>query len=139
MNTPVDDLVVIGKILALGSKASSAQKAQLETLRAGVPPSVLAHYLRSLACGRRGVAVVRHGVCGECHLRVPHATVFSLIQPTDLHLCENCGCFLTLDPEERETQATRVLAVPTRPVARRSPRKAASGMELASTSGLAAV
>jgi hypothetical protein len=128
MNTPVDDLVIIGKILALGSAASPELKTELEKRRERVPPPVLAHFLRSLSCGRRGVAVVRHGVCGECHLRIPSGTVQALFHPVDLHLCENCGCFLVLAAEEKEAQELRATVAPVRRAVGRPRRASADGV-----------
>ena len=86
----------------------------LEDLRKNVPAPVLAHFLRLVGQGRSGVSVVRHGVCGGCHLRVPAGVVASLKKPTDLHLCENCGSYLVLAPEELAAPATATATVPAR-------------------------
>ncbi|MBI4622501.1 MAG: hypothetical protein HY736_04665 [Verrucomicrobia bacterium] len=100
MSTIVNDLFALQQILARGDSAPAAKMALIQPLRERVPPAILAHFLRSLACGRRGVSLVRHGVCSECHIRVARATIHSLARPTDLHLCESCGAFLMLAPEE---------------------------------------
>jgi predicted nucleic acid-binding Zn-ribbon protein len=86
----------------------------LRELRANVPAPVLAHFLRLIVQQRNGVAIVRRGVCSECHLRVSLALVSTLARSDDLHLCENCGCYLMLAPEEQAA----TLAAPKR-VARR--------------------
>ena len=86
----------------------------LENLRAKVPAPILAHFLRLVGQGRNGVSVVRHGVCGGCHLRVAAGVVASLIKPTDLHLCENCSSYLVLAPEEANVPATPTATVPAR-------------------------
>lgn len=86
----------------------------LENLRATVPAPVLAHFLRLVGQGRSGVSVVRHGVCSGCHLRVAAGVVASLMKPTDLHLCENCGSYLVLAPEEMIVPATKTATVPAR-------------------------
>lgn len=100
MNAIIDDLFALQQILLQGDSAPAARKALIQPLRDRVPPVILAHFHRSFACGRRGVSVVRHGVCSECHIRVARAMIHSLARPTDLHLCESCGAFLMLAPEE---------------------------------------
>jgi len=109
------------KLLSLPADATDRQ-AELEQLRAHVPAPVLAHFLRLLSQGRKAVALVNHGVCSGCHLRVPSGVVAALAQPHDLHLCENCGSYLLLPATELPTTAPRPV-----PVARRGrkPRSAA--------------
>lgn len=90
-----------------GPALPEQREAAIAQLRGSLPAPVLAHYLRYVANGRNGIGLVRAGVCCECHIRVPLSTVASLRKPTDIHLCENCGCYLMLDPAE--------LAVPALP------------------------
>lgn len=61
---------------------------------------MLSHFLRPLGRNRPSVAYVRHGVCGECHLRVASGIVAALAHPQDIYLCDNCGCYLLLAPDE---------------------------------------
>ena len=82
----------------------------VQSLRTEVPAPILGHFDRMIARGINGVALVRHGVCTECHIRVPVSTLGALLKPKDLYLCENCGCYLLL-PEE-ETQAAEEIVVP---------------------------
>lgn len=112
MNTIIDDLHAMAKALALGCSAPPEKRALIQSLREKLPAPFVAHLLRSIACGRRGVALVRHGVCCECHIRVARATLHSLARPADLHLCESCGCYLKLDPEEVETAPPPPLTEP---------------------------
>ena len=100
MNSIIDDLFALQQILLRGESAPAARKALIQPLRDRVPPAILAHFHRSLACGRRGVSLVRHEVCSECHIRVARATIHSLARPTELQRCESCGAFLMLAPEE---------------------------------------
>jgi predicted nucleic acid-binding Zn-ribbon protein len=79
---------------------SPERRAILEDLRAHVSAPVLAHFLRLVERGRPGVTLVRHGVCGGCHLRVASGVSAALANPKDLHLCDNCGTYLLLAPEE---------------------------------------
>ncbi|MDO8543886.1 MAG: hypothetical protein Q7S40_25870 [Opitutaceae bacterium] len=72
----------------------------LQRLRAQIPAPILAHYLRLVEQGRSGVALVRHGVCSSCHIRVASGLVAALVKPEDVHLCDQCGCYLLLPEEE---------------------------------------
>jgi hypothetical protein len=80
---------------------SPERQAILQNLRSQVPAPLLAHFLRLVERGRPGVTVVRHGVCGGCHLRVASGIAAALADPTDVHLCDSCGAYLLLAPEER--------------------------------------
>jgi hypothetical protein len=96
----VESLFKAQPLLRRGNWDGAGQQAVLRRLRGKVPPPLLAHYLRSLQSDRNGVGLVSHGVCGECHLRIPVVTVASLAENKDVHLCEHCGCYLLLSPEE---------------------------------------
>jgi len=72
----------------------------IKLLREKIPAQILGHFDRLMAQGRKGVALVRNGVCRECHIRVPSGTAASLIHPKDLYLCDNCGRYLLLPLDE---------------------------------------
>ena len=42
----------------------------IEALRKSIPSQVLTHYDRLVAQGKKGLAVVRNGVCTQCHISV---------------------------------------------------------------------
>ncbi|PTY08336.1 hypothetical protein DB347_01765 [Opitutaceae bacterium EW11] len=106
---------------------SPEHQAVVAGLREQVPNPILAHYLRLVEQGRKGVAPVRHGVCTACHMRVPASMTGSLMKQDDLTLCENCGCYLFLPAEEMQAM------LPKKPVA------AAVGRKTRRTSEAAAV
>jgi len=120
MRTLVENLFAAQKTLLQHPAASPEHRALLEDLRQRIPAPVLAHFLRIVGQGSKGVALVRHGVCGECHLRVASGVAAALIRPTDLHLCENCGRYLLLAPEEMPAVVARPIPVV---AAVRKPRK----------------
>ena len=98
----------------LGPKAAGAPKNEgLEALR-GKAPEVLAHYERLILRGKKGVAVVRNGVCGACHLRITRGNLVALARPNEVQQCDNCGChLLPVDEpkpvvEEKPVRASRV-------------------------------
>lgn len=100
MSKLIDDLLALQNLVRLGDAATPAQKEQIDSLRATIPVPVQAHFFRQIANGRKGIALVRHGVCGECHLRLSHAMVHMLGKTNDLLVCESCGSFVTLAPGE---------------------------------------
>jgi len=72
----------------------------METIRKTIPSVVLTHYDRLLAHGKKGVAIVRNGVCTECHLRVAIGALADLAHANDIQVCGNCGRYLFLPPNE---------------------------------------
>src|SRR5258708_39567880 len=79
---------------------SPGQKAEIARLREQVPAPILAHFERLVARGKNGVAIARHGACGECHLRLPTGTMAALAYTNEVHLCDNCGRYLYLPEDE---------------------------------------
>ena len=100
MRKIMDHLLALQKLQfdLLGQTVTS--KAEAEQLRGEVPSPILAHYERLVARGKKGLALVRTGVCSECHLRLTAGKLVNLsATPNEIHLCDNCGRYLYL-PEE---------------------------------------
>jgi predicted nucleic acid-binding Zn-ribbon protein len=76
--------------IAVGAPLSPRQVA----LRAGVPNAILGHFDRMLAQGRSGVAPLRNGVCGGCHIRIPRAHIAGIRASHELDVCDQCGTFI---------------------------------------------
>ena len=75
-------------------------EAEIESLRAFLPTSILIHYDARRARGKTAVAPVTNGVCGSCHLSVPHGQLAVLRRDGDgLNICEHCGAFIYLAKE----------------------------------------
>lgn len=117
MKTFLLELLAAQSTLLQQAPASPLRRSVLIHLAEIVPPPVLAHFLRLVERGRTGVAVVRHGVCSGCHLRLPSGQVAALVKSEELHLCENCGSYLLLPPDEEARPA--VPPVATRAASRR--------------------
>ena len=100
MRAIVESLYAQQQMLLQPKAVSKEQMARIEQLRENIPTQVLAHSDRLIAQGRRGVAFVRHGICCECHIRVSSGTAASLVQPKDIYLCDSCGRYLLLAPDE---------------------------------------
>ena len=101
--------------------ATPERNAVVGSLRQQVPEPVLAHYLRRIEQGDKGVAEVRNGVCSCCHMRVPSSVLGALLKPHDLLLCETCGAYLYLPQEE----SNRLL--PPKPAAKPVRRRGTTG------------
>jgi predicted nucleic acid-binding Zn-ribbon protein len=105
MNASIEAMLQAQKILIGYAEDASQYQAALQKLRATVPAPLLAHFLRFIGQGQCGVAIVRNGICTECHLRVALAMTSALARSEDVHVCENCGCYLVLAPEEEQASA----------------------------------
>jgi len=100
MRTTVENLYALQQLQLQTAPASPERDAEIQRLRGGIPTQILAHFDRLIAQGRKGVALVRNGVCRECHIRVPSGTAASLAHPKDLYLCDSCGRYLLLPLDE---------------------------------------
>lgn len=76
-----------------GANAAAAAE-KTTAIRARIPAPALAHFDRLVRVGRAGVAPVRNGVCGGCHLRLPSSQFCSMRGTHDLSVCDNCGAFV---------------------------------------------
>jgi hypothetical protein len=79
--------------LELGIERASTGAGAPE-LRKKLPAQVLQHYDRLRARGKKGIAYVRRGVCGQCHMQVAVGLQALLRRQDNLYRCENCGCYL---------------------------------------------
>ncbi|SRR5208283_2575406 len=100
MRMTVENLYALQQLQLQAGPVSAEREAMIKLLRETIPAQILGHFDRLMAQGRKGVALVRNGVCRECHIRVPSGTAASLVQPKDLYLCDNCGRYLLLPLDE---------------------------------------
>ena len=102
MNDVLQNLLKL-QALDFDEPASKASDAHKEELRALIPAPILGHYDRLVVRGKKGVAVVRNQVCTGCHMRLPIGTINTLMQASDIQLCDTCGRYLYLpDPAENQ-------------------------------------
>ena len=88
----------------------------INAVRVKLPAPILGHFDRQKSRGKLGIAPVRGGVCGACHLKMPLGHVAELRhKQDDLALCDNCGTYIYLPPDE-------MAVLPTQPVGIGRPR-----------------
>jgi predicted nucleic acid-binding Zn-ribbon protein len=93
-------LLSLQKLQLQAKSLSLADESEILKRREKVPVPILIHFDRLIARGKKGVAVVRSGVCSECHLRIPSGTLASLTYTAEVHKCDNCGRYLYLPMNE---------------------------------------
>ncbi|MCI0746472.1 MAG: hypothetical protein L0Y58_13805 [Verrucomicrobia subdivision 3 bacterium] len=99
MNSIIENLLALQEIALRQVNPSVEEQTKMDVLRRKIPEGLLSQFDRWLAGGRKAVAVVNHGVCGECHLRLTVGTTGALAFGEAIQHCSNCGRFLYL-PED---------------------------------------
>lgn len=97
MNAVLQSLLQLQSIEFSSAKASEAEIAKLREV---VPPPILGHYDRLVARGKKGVALIRNQTCTGCYMRQPIGKINILMRGEDIQLCDSCGRYLYLAPEE---------------------------------------
>lgn len=108
MNHLIENLAALQTLELHAGRRSPGAARQIDALRKTVPESLLTGFDRSIARGRKPVAVVHNGVCGECHLTLAVGVAGALTFGEELQHCGNCGRFLYL----REVEAVLVPEAP---------------------------
>jgi predicted nucleic acid-binding Zn-ribbon protein len=108
--------------------ASASLAAEIESLRALLPTSILSHHDERRARGKVSVAPVARGICRACHLAIPRGSLAELHRVADeLSVCDHCGVFIYLADEDRlaAANAPKSVAAGTKkvPPVRRVPRR----------------
>ena len=104
MKTIIEQLFNLQRIEMGPSPDSPDNQKASQRMRKGIPDPILAHYDRLLARGKAGVALVRHGVCTTCHMKLATGLCAELFHAEDIRICDTCGRYLLLAPEERAAQ-----------------------------------
>ena len=108
MKELLQNLVKLQSLEFGGVRDANIETAMAE-LRTRIPPSILGHYDRLVARGKKGVAAVHGQVCSGCHMRVPLGVVNTLRQERDIQLCENCGRYLYLPAVEENDRPAKAV------------------------------
>lgn len=87
--------------LEMGPKAESPEARRLaEAIRKEIPEQIKAHYDRLRARDKKGVALVRHGVCTGCQMKLASGIYAHLLRDEDVAMCDSCARYLLLAPDE---------------------------------------
>jgi predicted nucleic acid-binding Zn-ribbon protein len=95
----MESLIALQAIQLKHGRQTAAAMEDIAELRSNVPESILGHFDRLLARGKKGVAIARNGVCSECHLKISSGVWANLPHRSDIHLCDTCGRYLYLSPQ----------------------------------------
>ena len=127
MNSVMESLRALQELALQQKTPSVEQKKEIDRLRRNVPESILIQFDRWMVRGRKALAVVRNGVCGECHLQLTVGTIGALAFGDEIQRCGNCGRFLYLPEDEPVSSPPPTPPTPPAPPAtRRRLRKRAS-------------
>ena len=100
------ELEKVQRQLKKSSGASASRTAEIESLRALLPTSILSHHDALRGRGKISVAPVTRGICGACHLAIPRGHLNQLRRVADdLSVCDHCGVFIYLEEEVQPPQA----------------------------------
>jgi predicted nucleic acid-binding Zn-ribbon protein len=100
MKNLMETLIALQNLELQTGRRSPEAAPRIEGLRKKVPESLLTKFDRWIVRGRNAVAVAHHGVCGECHLKLPIGVVGALAFGEEIQHCGNCGRFLYLPENE---------------------------------------
>jgi predicted nucleic acid-binding Zn-ribbon protein len=96
MKNIMENLFALQTLQLQSAPSQRKSQGEMESLRKTIPSLVLTHYDRMLARDKKGVALVRNGVCSECHIGVAIGALAGLAQEGDIRVCGNCGRYLFL-------------------------------------------
>ena len=99
MKQILDNLLAI-QTMELSKERLSPSGTPREELRKTIPVQLLEHFDRLRSRGKKGVAFVRNGVCGQCHMQVAVGLLALLRRQDSAHRCANCGAYLYYLAEE---------------------------------------
>ncbi len=100
MTDVIENLMALQQLQLNTPKSTPHRAEQMEALRSEIPESLLRVFDRFVARKRQPVAIVRNGVCGECHLQIAVGILGSLAFGQDVQQCGNCARFLYLPEDE---------------------------------------
>ena len=104
MNHLIKDLLILQELQLHGTGPGCKEERQLKSLRKNVPESLLDIFDRWIYRGKKPVAIVSHGVCSECHLKVATGVLLNLAHEDEIEHCGNCGRILYFVPDDDSTQ-----------------------------------
>ena len=113
----LENLLALQNVELVRGKATQERDAQILSLRDKIPQRLLAHYDSLMANGRKGVALVRDGLCSECRQLVGASALNGFLHDDPIQICIHCRRFLYWS--EPEADGTPAAARRTHPASRR--------------------
>jgi hypothetical protein len=113
MKNIMENLFTLQTLQLQSGPGQRNRQGAIEAIRKTIPGAVLTHYDRLLAHGKKGVAIVRNGVCTECHLSVAIGALADLAHEGGVQVCGNCGRYLFLPANEPAVPVSLRLPVKT--------------------------
>ncbi len=98
--------------------------AEITRLRQLIPPQIIGHYDRLRARDKKGVSLVRNGVCTECHMRLASGINAELLRAEDIMICDSCGRYLLAAKDEAAPVPEPELAAAEKPKIKKRRKKA---------------
>jgi len=121
MNIHMAKLLTAQRALSSHTVKSPEWCAVIDSLRQSVPAPILAHFLRIVTNGEKGIAEVHQGICTACHIRVPSCQAAILSTEENIHVCEYCGSYLVQPEDEARTSPAQEKTAPHRRERRNTP------------------
>jgi len=100
MKNIMENLFALQTLQLQAAKSHRNRPGAIAAVRKTIPVSVLRHYDRLVAHGKKAVAVVRNGVCTECHIGIAIGALADLAHEGGTQVCGNCGRYLFLPDNE---------------------------------------
>ncbi len=97
--------------------------AEISRLRQLIPPQIIGHYDRLRARDKKGVSLVRNGVCTECHMRLASGIHAELLRAEDIMICDSCGRYLLAAKDEPPPAVVPEPSAAEKPKARKRRKK----------------
>lgn len=105
MKTKKSDLLEFQSLYLDWRRARAPRKAKLQVAMDRIKNRVPEHLIQRVEdyLGRDKLALVSGdtGICGGCHIRLPNGVANTIAFSNELFLCENCGCFVYAQADER--------------------------------------
>lgn len=96
MNAILQTLLKLQNLEFGSPLAASTNETEAGALRSTIPPSILDHYDRFRARGKKGVALLVNQVCTGCHMSVTTAKLTHVMRGVEVERCDSCGRYLCL-------------------------------------------
>ena len=101
MKNPIELLAYLQAFKLGPVSAKKESQKTITNLRETIPATILGHYDRLMQRGKKGVAIVRNGVCSGCHMRLASGIIGELLRGEDVVLCDSCARYLHIPVDFR--------------------------------------